>query len=46
MPHFFLGIGPLLSVDLTGDHKATTFGAGFTIGGYLATERSTREPRG
>jgi hypothetical protein len=33
--HFFLGIGPLLSVDATGDNKQTTFGAGFTIGGYF-----------
>jgi hypothetical protein len=35
VPHFFLGIGPLLSTDLTGDRKQTTFGAGFTIGGYF-----------
>ncbi|MDP9002531.1 MAG: hypothetical protein M3O46_20770, partial [Myxococcota bacterium] len=34
-PHFFAGLGPFLDVDLSGDAKATTFGAKMTIGGWV-----------
>ena len=33
--HFFLGFGPALDVDLSGDAKATTIAARLTIGGWL-----------
>jgi hypothetical protein len=33
--HFFLGLGPALDVDLTGDAKATTIAGRLTIGGWL-----------
>jgi len=34
-PHFFAGFGPFVDADLTGDNKATTFGAKLTLGGWL-----------
>ena len=33
--HFFMGFGPALDVDLSGDSKATTIAARLTIGGWL-----------
>jgi hypothetical protein len=33
--HFFLGFGPALDVDLTGDPKATTIALRLTIGGWI-----------
>ena len=33
--HFFLGFGPALDVDLSGDSKATTIAARLTLGGWL-----------
>jgi hypothetical protein len=33
--HFFLGFGPALDQDLSGDAKATTIAARLTIGGWL-----------
>ena len=33
--HFFLGFGPALDVDLTGDVKATTIAGRLTLGGWL-----------
>ena len=33
--HFFLGFGPALDVDLTGDHKSTTFAGRLTFGGWM-----------
>jgi hypothetical protein len=33
--HFFLGFGPALDVDLTGDVKATTIAGRLTIGGWI-----------
>jgi hypothetical protein len=32
--HFFLGLGPEFSTDLTGDPKATLYGIAFIIGGH------------
>ena len=34
-PHFYLGIGPALHADLSGDFRSTTFGLLFTIGGWI-----------
>ena len=34
-PHFFAGFGPFLDTDLSGDNKATTFGAKLTLGGWI-----------
>lgn len=34
-PHFFAGFGPFIDTDLSGDSKATTFGAKLTLGGWL-----------
>ncbi|HEU4583327.1 MAG TPA: outer membrane beta-barrel protein [Polyangiaceae bacterium] len=33
--HFFVGLGPALDQDLTGDNKATTIAARLTLGGWL-----------
>lgn len=33
--HFFLGFGPALDADLSGDSKATTIAARLTLGGWL-----------
>lgn len=33
--HFFLGLGPGLDLDLTGDNKATTIAVRLTLGGWL-----------
>lgn len=33
--HFFAGFGPFLDTDLSGDAKATVFGAKLTIGGWM-----------
>jgi hypothetical protein len=33
--HFFLGLGPALDVDLSGDQKATTVAVRLTIGGWI-----------
>lgn len=33
--HFFLGLGPALDVDLSGDQKATTVAIRLTIGGWV-----------
>jgi hypothetical protein len=35
VPHFFLGLGPALDQDLTGDAKATTIALRLTIGGWI-----------
>lgn len=34
--HFFLGLGPALDLDLSGDRKATTVGIRLTIGGWIS----------
>jgi hypothetical protein len=34
-PHFFVGLGPFLDADLSGDSRATTWGAKLTIGGWM-----------
>lgn len=34
-PHFFLGLGPALDQDLSGDSKATTVAVRLTIGGWV-----------
>jgi hypothetical protein len=34
-PHFFAGFGPFIDTDLSGESKATTYGAKLTIGGWL-----------
>jgi hypothetical protein len=33
--HFFLGLGPALDQDLTGDSKATTVAVRLTLGGWI-----------
>lgn len=33
--HFFIGVGPALDVDLSGDSKATTIAARLTLGGWI-----------
>ena len=33
--HFFLGFGPALDIDLTGDARTTVFAGRLTIGGWL-----------
>lgn len=33
--HFFLGFGPVVDADLSGDNKSTTFGGRLTIGGWF-----------
>lgn len=33
--HFFIGFGPVLDADLSGDNKTTTFGGRLTIGGWF-----------
>jgi hypothetical protein len=33
--HFFIGFGPVLDADLSGDNKSTTFGGRLTIGGWF-----------
>jgi hypothetical protein len=33
--HFFVGLGPALDIDLTGDNKTTTIGARLTTGGWF-----------
>lgn len=35
VPHFFVGFGPFLDADLSGDNKTTTFGGRLTLGGWL-----------
>jgi hypothetical protein len=35
VPHFFLGLGPALDQDLSGDAKATTIAIRLTIGGWI-----------
>jgi hypothetical protein len=35
VPHFFLGLGPALDQDLSGDSKATTIAARLTLGGWI-----------
>lgn len=35
VPHFFVGFGPFLDTDLSGDNKTTTFGGKLTIGGWF-----------
>jgi hypothetical protein len=37
VPHFFVGFGPFLDADLSGDNKVTTFGGRLTIGGWIDT---------
>lgn len=34
-PHFFVGFGPFLDTDLSGDARATTWGGKMTIGGWF-----------
>ena len=33
--HFFVGFGPFLDVDLSGDNRVTSYGLKLTIGGWL-----------
>lgn len=33
--HFFIGVGPALDLDLSGDNKATTIAARLTLGGWI-----------
>jgi hypothetical protein len=33
--HFFLGLGPMLNTDLSGDLKTTQYGLAFTVGGWM-----------
>ena len=33
--HFFLGFGPALDTDLSGDAKVTTFAGRLTLGGWI-----------
>jgi hypothetical protein len=33
--HFFVGLGPFLDADLSGDNRVTVFGIKLTIGGWL-----------
>jgi hypothetical protein len=35
VPHFFVGFGPFLDADLSGDDKITTWGGKLTLGGWL-----------
>lgn len=35
VPHFFVGFGPFLDTDLSGEKKTTVWGGKLTIGGYL-----------
>jgi len=35
VPHFFVGFGPALDTDLSGDARATTIAGRLTIGGWL-----------
>jgi hypothetical protein len=35
VPHFFLGLGPALDLDLNGEAKATTIAVRLTIGGWI-----------
>lgn len=35
--HFFVGFGPFLDADLSGDNKVTSFGGRLTIGGWFDT---------
>lgn len=35
VPHFFVGFGPFLDADLSGDNKVTTFGGRLTLGGWF-----------
>jgi hypothetical protein len=35
VPHFFVGFGPFLDTDLSGDQKVTTFGGKLTLGGWF-----------
>jgi len=34
--HFFVGFGPFLDTDLSGNNKTTTFGGRLTLGGWLS----------
>lgn len=34
-PHFFIGLGPFLDTDLSGDARTTVFGLRLTTGGWL-----------
>jgi hypothetical protein len=35
VPHFFVGFGPFLDADLSGNNRTTTFGGRLTLGGWL-----------
>jgi hypothetical protein len=35
--HFFVGFGPFLDADLSGDNKVTVFGGRLTVGGWFDT---------
>jgi hypothetical protein len=35
VPHFFVGFGPFLDTDLSGDNKTTTFGGRLALGGWF-----------
>lgn len=37
VPHFFVGFGPFLDADLSGDNRVTYFGARLTLGGWFDT---------
>lgn len=34
--HFFLGLGPFLDTDLSGDNRVTAYGIKLTVGGWLS----------
>ena len=35
VPHFFVGFGPFLDADLSGDNRATLFGGRLALGGWF-----------
>lgn len=41
--HFFIGLGPFLDTDLSGDARTTTFGLKLTTGGWLDMKTATAD---
>ncbi len=41
--HFFIGLGPFLDTDLSGDARTTTFGLRLTTGGWLDMMSATED---
>jgi len=41
-PHFFIGLGPFLDTDLSGDARTTVFGLRLTTGGWLDVSGDTQ----